>query len=62
MSRSLIVGALLLLLICFVQILCDDFCFVLFFYCYLFEACSFLKRERKGVNPDGREVGRIWEG
>lgn len=28
------------------------------FCCCLLEACSFLRRDRKGMDPDGRELGR----
>lgn len=31
------------------------------FCCYLLEACSFLVRDRKRADPDGREMERNWE-
>lgn len=65
MSESLIfvssLGALSFVLVCLVQLQYDGFCFLLFitlyslmFCCYLLEACSFLMRDRKGLDPDGR--------
>ena len=62
MSWSLILvpslGALLLLLICFVQLRYESFCFslsyMIMFCCYLLEACSFLMRDRKGVDLKGQ--------
>lgn len=53
--------ALFLLLGYFVQLQYDGFCFVICYFvmfCYfLLEACSFLKRNRKQVDLDGRGGG-----
>lgn len=66
LNGSLILGTSLgapsvCLLICLVQILCDTFYCILFFfvfYCYLFETYYFLMRDRKKVDLYGRVVGR----
>lgn len=47
------------LLVCFVQLWCAGLFHITNFkfdmlYCYFLEACSFLTRARKGVNPDGK--------
>jgi hypothetical protein len=47
-----------LLQVCFTQFQCDSFCFILvilyfiIFCCCLLEACSFIIRDRKRVDPD----------
>lgn len=43
-----------------VSVLSIIFYFVLF-DCYLLEAYSFLKRDRKGVDEMGDVIGRVWE-
>lgn len=52
-------GILFFLLGCRVPLQCDSFCPILYFkFCHVeLEACSFLMRDRKGMNLDGRGVG-----
>lgn len=54
--------ALFFLLGCLARPQHDGFCFILyfilFFGCYLLQACSFLIRDRKRVDPEGREKGK----
>ena len=57
---SAISWALLLLLVCLVQLQWDGFCFSLFGCCLLETSC-FLIRDRKGVDPLEGEVGKDWE-
>ena len=51
---------------CHNQLQYDSFCFILYFIlsgfgCYLLDTCSFLIKDRNGVDPEGEEIGRSWE-
>lgn len=63
-SESLILvlslGALFLLLVCFVFLHAMDFVisyYLMVFGCYHLEVCYILMRDKSGVDPDGRESG-----
>lgn len=57
-----ILGTFFLLLVCFVQLQYDSFCFNLLYFilvdCHLLEVYSLLMKDKKGVDSNGREVGK----
>lgn len=66
LSRSLtLVPAMEILLTLYVCLVHQSFYIILLFFCHihghLIEACSFLMRNRKEVDPEEREVGRDWK-
>ena len=59
--------ALLLLMVCLTQLLCEGFCFITFYFvmfgCYLLKVWFLIKKGKKdkGVDPNGRGVGEKFE-